>query len=379
MNFTLKNKFLQFLVHIVAWGLFLSLLTSLVPRPMEMNKFLSVLIPDLFFISFYYINYFYLVPKFFIPGRYLVFGALCLSFLVLTIVVPSVISESSRMRPEFPHSGEMPENMPAPPQSDYNIPDFADQNGQPPDFHKPGSIDPGNQPPPDRFKLFIPEFSYTIFVFLFIFTVSTGIRIIMQWQQSEKEKVNAELAFLKAQINPHFLFNTLNNIYSMSFNKDERTTEAIEMFSDMMRFVIYETCHEFVPLSKKFEYIDTYISLQKLRLSDSVKVNYQKLGDAHSLHIAPLILMPFIENAFKYGVSTEKDSIIDIIIAIDNDELDLSVKNSKFQLQRIENETTRVGVENTIKRLQLIYPGRHTLSITDNSVEYFVSLHLNLK
>jgi len=309
-----------------------------------------------------------------------VFGASCLSFLVLTIVVPSVISESSRMRPEFPQLKEISEFKPAPPPSDFNNPDFADPGSQPPtEFHKAGPKDPGNQPPPDRFNLFIPEFSYTIFVFLFIFTVSTGIRIIMQWQQSEKEKVNAELAFLKAQINPHFLFNTLNNIYSMSINKDERTTEAIEMFSDMMRFVIYETCHEFVPLSKKIEYIDTYISLQKLRLSDSVKVNYQKLGDTQSLQIAPLILMPFIENAFKYGVSTEKDSIIDIIISIDNDELDLSVKNSKFQLQRIENETTRLGIENTIKRLQLIYPGRHTLNITDNPVEYFVSLHLNLK
>jgi hypothetical protein len=363
MNFTLKNKFIQVLIHIIVWGIFLSLLTSLVPRPPEMNPVLSVLMPDLFFISFFYINFFILVPKFFIPQKYLSFGIICICFLVLTLAVPSSISESLLTGTGYHEPREMREFQPRP--SHF--------------FSEPGFSRPKYHDPPIRLAFLRPEFSYTIFVFAFILTLSTGIRILGEWQQSEKEKMKAELAFLKAQINPHFLFNTLNNIYSMAVIKSEKTPDAIEMFSDMMRFVIYETCHEFVPLSQKIEYIDTYIALQKLRFPSSVKVNYQKTGEPGSLQIAPLILIPFIENAFKYGVSTEKESIIDILIEIENNELNLSVKNSKINFQKDENETTRLGIENTIKRLQLIYPERHTLKINDNSIEYTVSLNLSLK
>jgi len=329
-----------------------------------MNRFLSVLVPDLFFISFYYFNYFYLTPKFFISERYISFSLLCFSFLILTIAVPSVISESSRVGPEFPEKWSISEFHPSPPPHDFINHDYEDE---------------GIKKPPERFKIFIPEFSYTIFVFLFILILSTGIRIYMQWQQSEKAKVNAELSFLKAQINPHFLFNTLNNIYSMAVNKEEKTPDAIEMFSDMMRFVIYETSHDFVQLNKKVEYIDTYIALQKLRLSNSIKVNYSKSGDYGNLQIAPLILIPFIENAFKYGISTEKESVIDVIIEVENSQLHLFVRNKKFHLPKNESENSQLGLSNTKKRLQIIYPGRHTLNITDNTVEYIVSLHLHLK
>jgi hypothetical protein len=365
MNYLIfKKKIPQILLHIIAWVGFLSLLSSLVHRPPEMNKFLSVLVPDLFFISFYYFNFFYLTPNFFIRDRYISFSLLCFSFLILTIAVPSVISESSRIRPEFPEKWSISEFQPSPP---------------PPDFINHSFEDKSMKKPPERFKIFIPEFSYTIFVFLFILILSTGIRIYMQWQQSEKAKVTAELSFLKAQINPHFLFNTLNNIYSMAINKEERTPDAIEMFSDMMRFVIYETNHDFVQLNKKIEYIDTYIALQKLRLSNSVMVNYSKSGDYASLQIAPLILIPFIENAFKYGISTEKESVIDVKIEVENSQLHLFVRNLKFHSLKNESEISQLGINNTKKRLQLIYPGKHTLNITDNEVEYIVSLHLYLK
>jgi hypothetical protein len=362
-QFLLKNKFLLILIHILAWLVFLLLLVSLVPKPPIVNPVLTILVPDLFFISFFYINFFFLVPKFFFPRKYLVFVVICISFLILTIAVPSSISESSLIRPGFPAGRDMQGFQPGPP----------------PGFGSQGFQVPKDKMPPIRLAFLRPEFSYTIFVFIFILTLSTGIRILGQWQQSEKEKVKAELAFLKAQINPHFMFNTLNNIYSMAVSKAERTPEAIEMFSDMMRFVIYETTNDFVPLSKKIEYIDTYITLQKLRFPSTVKVNYQKTGDCDSLQIAPLILMPFIENAFKHGISTETESNIDIQIDIESNKLKLYVKNSINKLQDMENGISQLGIENTKKRLELMYPGDHTLNIIDSRNEYVVSLHLNLK
>jgi hypothetical protein len=329
-----------------------------------MDRFQAIMVPALFFISFYYLNFFLLTPKLFIPGRYLAFIVICILFLILTIAVPSAMSGSYMGFPFSLKSGPGPLFMPEIPLPDFEIAAITSER-----FIRSENWQ----------YFFRPEYSYTIIVFLFILTLSTGIRIIQRWQQSEKEKVNAELAFLKAQINPHFLFNTLNNIYSMAVSKNEKTPFAIEMFSNLMRFVLFETQHDYVPLSKKIEYIDTYIELQKLRLSDAVTVNYQKSGNPASLQIAPLIMMPFIENAFKFGVSTEVESVITIKIEILNDELNFFSGNVKNVLSEKENSSSRLGIKNTIKRLQLIYPGRHSLKITENVQDYIVELKLNLK
>ncbi len=358
MNLALKNKYLQILIHIIAWGVFLALLTTLVPRPQRMDSFLSVLIPFIFFASFFYFNFYILVPRYFIPKKYFSFTLICLICLLLTIIVPSLISELYRPVPPMPGPASGFGPHPVPPFMDRPMP---------------------GPPPHERLDLFQPEFGYTIIVFFLMFTISLGIRIINQWQEAEKEKANAELAFLKAQINPHFLFNTLNTIYSLAVSKAEKTSYAIEKFSEMMRFVINEACHDFVPLSRKIEYIDTYIALQKLRLPPSVQVNYQKTGNPASLQIAPLIMMPFIENAFKYGISTEKESKINIKIEIDDDKLNLTVRNLKFTSQNKENGTSQLGINNTIKRLLLIYPGKHNLHITDSESEFNVLLNLQLK
>jgi hypothetical protein len=363
MKSIFKNRILQILIHIIAWGLFLSMLSSLVHRPPNMNPLLSNLVPDLFFISFYYINFFFLVPKFFIPKKFLLYGIICVGYLLLTITVPSSISGSSG--PE--HELRSPPEMEAFPRVQ-----------PPPDMHKPDFPEHERKMPPRRIIFFIPEFSYTIFVFLFILTLSTGIRILLEWQQSEREKVKTELAFLKAQINPHFLFNTLNSIYSMAIIKDNKTPYAIEMFSDLMRYVLYETCHDLIPLDKKLQYIDTYIELQRLRLSPVTRVEYGKWGDTGGLTIAPLTLMPFIENAFKYGVSTERETVIDIKIEIKEDQLYLRVMNSITGNQPKDNPPSQLGIENTVRRLNLIYPGKYDLRKEETANVYIVHLKLNL-
>jgi sensor histidine kinase YesM len=360
----LRIKPLQILIHIVAWVLFISLLTTLVPSPQKMDRFIAILVPSIFFIAYYYINYFIFVPELFIEKKYFLFGFVSILFLILTITVPSMISGSSWMRPEMP--------------------EFMNTHGMNPsssfqDINSPVSLFPEDMKPPEWRFFFKPEFSYTIIVFLFLLTLSTGIRVIMQWQLTEKEKVNAELSFLKAQINPHFLFNTLNNIYSMAVASNEQTASAIGKFSEMMRFVIYETDHDFIPLEKNIDYINSYIELQKLRLSSNTIINYKTSGSPDPLMIAPLILMPFIENAFKFGVSTEKESFIDIKIDIGNNFIDFSVYNTKSGKEVKENNSSQLGIKNTLKRLQLIYPGKHSIDITDEPDRFLVTLKLILK
>ena len=314
-----------------------------------MDRFVAILVPATFFICFYYLNFFILTPSLFIPRRYFAFVIICLISLIMTIAVPSAVSGSYLGFPFGPGVRMRPFFIPEIPLPDFEISAIISRQAM---RHEGWQY------------FFRPEYSYTIIVFLFILTLSTGIRIIQQWQQSEKEKINAELAFLKAQINPHFRFNTLNNIYSMAVIKNDKTPFAIEMFSKLMRFVLYETQHDFVLLSGKIEYIDTYIELQKLRLSSSVTVNYQKSGNPASLQIAPLMIMPFIENAFKFGVSTEKESIITIRIDILDSELNFFALNAKNYSSDKGEGSSQLGLDNTKKRLHLIYPGRHTLKIS---------------
>jgi len=391
MNFSIKNRYVRAGIHFAAWGVFLALLSTLVPRPQIMNSVLPLLTPFLFFVAFFYLNFYILVPRLFIKKKYFTYLLVCLISLILTITIPSLMTGLSRPELPFPQQNSVQEPgirpWPGPGPGQESAPGSVMEPGN---FHRipPDNVNHDLQrterrgippPPARRIDFFRPEFSYTVLVFFLMLTLSTGLRIIQKWQQTEREKVNTELAFLKAQINPHFLFNTLNTIYSLAICKAEETPAAIEKFSDMMRFVIRDACHDFVPLSRKLEYIDTYIALQKYRLPPSVQINYNVSGNPVSMQIAPMIMMPFIENAFKYGVSAETKSAISIDININNSILNLNVKNPKFEHKNLENGTTRLGIRNTKKRLELIYPGKHKLDISESKTEYLVRLNLQLK
>ena len=199
----------------------------------------------------------------------------------------------------------------------------------------------------------------------------------MLWQKVEKEKVDAELSFLKAQINPHFLFNTLNSIYAMAVTKSEQTAEAIEVFSDMMRYVMNETNNEFVTLQSNIDYISNYITLQRMRLTESVSLSYKVEGNAAGVFIAPMLLISFIENAFKYGISTENRSQIGIHIAIKNGELEMNISNT-IHPRNNSKTTDKIGVKNTIARLNLLYPGKYNINQRQQNNMYVVALKLQL-
>jgi LytS/YehU family sensor histidine kinase len=217
-----------------------------------------------------------------------------------------------------------------------------------------------------------------ILMFTLVLIASIALRVNNRWKQTEKERLTAQLSYLKTQINPHFLFNILNNIYSETIDKAPRAADMIDRLSAMMRYTLKETPNDFVPLENEMEYITNYIELQRIRFDSHVKFNFETKGFFHDKQIAPLILIPFIENTFKHGVNSEENSNISIIIAVDKHELHLDVLNNKVEKEINDDDKSGIGIENTKKRLQLIYPDKHLLSIDDNPTIFNVSLHINL-
>jgi len=198
-------------------------------------------------------------------------------------------------------------------------------------------------------------------------------------KQTESEKLSAQIASLKSQINPHFLFNTLNNIYATAIDTSPKAADMVDKLSEMMRYTMKDIQQDLVLLEDEINYISNFIELQKLRLDRSVKLEYHTLENVPSLRIAPMLLIPFIENAFKHGVNSEQKSSIKIEITMNKTEFQLSVINNKVNVQRDISERSGLGIENTKHRLNLIYPSKHMLVINDTGREFFVSLHINLQ
>lgn len=253
----------------------------------------------------------------------------------------------------------------------------APRNMIPPGDH-PGPPGDMHKGPPMGFS-FWGRINHNFFLFFAVFFFSLLLRIALQWRQAQKEKSDAELSYLKAQINPHFLFNTLNSIYSLAIDKSDNTAPAVAKLSGMMRYVISDATKEFVPLEKEIAYIKSYIELQRVRFGESIHLFFEISGNPAGKQIAPLILIPFIENAFKYGVNAEEDSMIRIHIFIEENKLNMEVQNNKVNVQMAHEDKTGTGIANTQSRLRLLYPARHLLKIADNEKEFSVSLTLILQ
>lgn len=198
-------------------------------------------------------------------------------------------------------------------------------------------------------------------------------------KQAETERLSAQIASLKSQINPHFLFNTLNNIYATAIDTSPKAADMVDKLSEMMRYTMRDTQQDFVLLEDEINYISNYIELQRLRLDRSVKLEYSSLENIPALQIAPMLLIPFVENAFKHGVNSEQKSHIKIEITMNKNELQLSVINNKVNVQRNISESSGLGIENTKHRLNLIYPSRHLQVINDTEKQFVVSLYINLQ
>ena len=181
-------------------------------------------------------------------------------------------------------------------------------------------------------------------------------------KEKEVQRKETELQFLRAQLNPHFLFNSLNSIYSLVRNKANEAPEAVITLSELMRYMLYEAKRELVPLSKEIDYIKNYVTLQLLRLADSENVKLKISGDYDNKEIQPLLFIPFVENAFKYGTDYKGMTYVDIKFEIIGDNLFFLVKN-KIGFYKKDDENSGIGFENIRNILKLLYPENHVLKI----------------
>lgn len=218
---------------------------------------------------------------------------------------------------------------------------------------------------------------------------STIFKIISDWAKHQREKhelenktMESELNFLRSQINPHFLFNTLNNLYALTLKKSDDAPEIVIKLSEMMRYMLYECNEKEVPLIKEVSYLRNYLALERIRQSKNIDIDLEVKGKVTNQRIAPLMFIPFIENSFKHGLKNQiENGYVKIILDVKPKKVRLNVINSKAPTLPIQSTAKRsggIGLINVKKRLALIYPKQHELHIQDTPNEYEVDLTIEL-
>ena len=388
-------KAFSVIIHIAGWLLFMAFpLVFLNSRGQYDTTIVSFLQKPAYwifcvtYIVLFYSNAYLLIPRFFLTKKYLIYSIICivlLSFVYMLRPFDMLLRSTENWRM---HNGMM---MSGPPSFDH--PRFGDhsQGGPPQDtqhrFNGPPYFHPDSLGQrrffEGRHRRMKPLDSTSLFIFLMIMALSMAIKTVQQWQlteqraaRAEADKTSAELSFLKAQINPHFLFNTLNNIYTLAAIKDDNAADSIMKLSNIMRYVTDDVAEDFVPLQSEIDCISDYIELQRLRIGKNTAVNFEVNGDIGIKKLAPLVMMTFIENVFKYGVSKHEPSAIDIRINIRELNISFYCKNRIFGLQKSDYQRTGIGINNTKQRLEHLYPGKHLLSISNLNNEYIVQLTL---
>gem|GEM_PF-262374 len=272
---------------------------------------------------------------------------------------------------------------------------------QAPTFQKDATIkDDGLQPVhPDRPLPHIDAVNFMIsswkhlqpvilLAFLVILGISAAYFFLKEWTKSEliqtqlrANHLSAEIKFLKSQVNPHFLFNTLNNLFSMAQGKgNDELADGILKLSGMMSYMLYESNAATVSLSTEITYLEEYITLNKLRYADEeVIVQFNYPPQANGISIAPMLFIPFVENAFKHGLSIGQTATIVISMAVSGQNLFFTCENTNYStLQKMGIEKSGIGLENVKRRLELLYPGKHLLRFMDTGEKYMVNLEINL-
>ncbi len=330
-------------------------------------------------LLFSFINHTQWVPDYYLARRYRRYATTVVLCLLAVVYIPHRIEQLVFLRPPqqptlLGWAGQLfwKENLapPRPPSNEYRPPREQEPRGR-------------GRPPRDRRGL-LPVVTLGAKLGLIFLLGLISSLMSVSWhasnrlRQIENDKLNAQLQQLKAQIHPHFLFNTLNSIYALAIRHDERTADTIVKLSEFMRYMLRDAHQQKVSLQKEVQYISNYIELQRARLRDAVDIEYSQEGSVENGQIAPLILFTFIENAFKHGVNPDEDSLIRITLTHNEDQLRLSVFNKQVNRGPLE-DSTGIGLQNTKERLRLLYPGAHQLIIDDNPIHFSVELTLTLQ
>ncbi|WP_459209433.1 sensor histidine kinase [Aquimarina rhabdastrellae] len=344
-KYTINGK--QFLIHTLCWGLFVSFVgiqlyldLGRIPR-----GFLSRLTINL---GIFYMNYLFLVPQLLLKKRALIYVFSAISLIYISkLITDHVINDVELYINAVDVTGK-----------------FIDR------------------------RFFFNRFSGKRFSVLFYTTfliLSLAIRLYEEWKRNENnrrviqaDKTATELQFLKNQLNPHFLFNSLNSIYSLTTKKSNDAPEAVITLSEMMRYMLYQTNNKFVLLQNELNYIQNYLKLQRLRIANNEKVTINIHGTVSNQKIKPLLLISFIENAFKYGTDFKGNTEVRISIDVEETKLYFKCINLIGVRKHINNDFG-IGLQNTRERLELLYPEKHELSVEEKENKYIVDLVLNLK
>lgn len=347
MEKTKKTNTLQILINVLIW-IFIFALPFLMFWRGEGNEFMrhvrnhSITVVSSAFV--FYLNYFLFTDKFLFTKR---IGRFLLYNLILILIVGFLMYYLKEFR-LFDKGPDMPAPM-----------------------------------APRKYLFYFRE----VFYLAFVIGLSTMTRVLARWyvmeaerQEEEKRRKEAELLNLRQQINPHFFFNTLNNIYALIAISPEKAQNTVLELSKLMRYVLYDNSNNFVPLYKELDFIRNYIELMRIRQTDKVQIDIA-IEDISSTDksIAPMIFITLIENAFKHGVSSTKDSFIHVDIHQENQHIVCIIRNSYFPKDENDRSGSGIGLENLHRRLDILYPHQHVLKseVVDNV--YVCELKVPLK
>jgi two-component system LytT family sensor kinase len=346
-----NNSKNQIILHIFIWFFFiLASLMQFYESPFKIGN-------DFFVqwatgIVLFYLNYYYFVPNMLLQKKHIEYFAV-----LIVLIVVFMVFRTQFLMPEF---------------KEMHHPKMFDVNGK--EFIENKMFDKKR---PFFFQIMPASF------YILIIAISTISRILSEYFNNQQHKMfvesqrtTAELIYLRKQTNPHFLFNTLNSIYSLAHKKSDLVPEAIVTLSELMRYMLYETDNKTVLLEKEINYIQNYIELQKLRLNNIENIYVNIHGETKNKFIEPLLLISFIENAFKYGTDYKGNTRVKIKIQIEENVLDFWVEN-RVEKNVPDPENSGIGISNIKNRLKLLYPDSHTLTIEEKDQIY--SVHLNLK
>jgi sensor histidine kinase YesM len=289
------------------------------------------------FILLFYINLEVLIPKFFSKGKHLLY--VIASILLIGAFIPVRIAFREYW------------------------------------FGEPSAVVIRGRPYLSEF-LIVTSLLFVFMISVFYKLVESQLLSLERNREIVRQRDEAELRMLKSQVNPHFLFNTLNNLYSLAYTRSAKTPGAIMSLSEIMRYLIYETGATLVSAEKEVRFLTNYISLEKLRIEDAGKVSLSVEQPGPGLLISPLLFIAFVENAFKHsGIDTDPEGFIQVFLSFRDDEINFTCENS-IPADKARKTEGGVGLVNARARLELMYPGKYTLDIRQSALVYSVSLTL---